>query len=130
MGNYHPEDTSGSGAGVEPLVRLWLLRLLVGAEAFEKSFRNKTHRYSEEELICSLAEVFDIDMEACRTEDDDIDCKEALRRLHRLYLTTENTLKDATAPECLAGERRTPVGAGRAVCNGLPHPGICRSHPH
>ena len=103
MGNYHPEDTNGSGAGVEPLVRLWLLRLLVGAEAFEKSFRNKIHRYSEDELICSLAEVFDIDMESCRTEEDDIDCREALRRLHRLYVTTENKLKDATAPECLAG---------------------------
>ena len=101
MGNYHPEHTSG--AGEEPLVRLWLLRLLVGAEAFEKSFRNRTHRYSEEELVCSLAEVFDIDIEACRTEDDDIDCKEALRRLHRLYVTTENKLRDATATECLAG---------------------------
>ena len=103
MGNYHPEDTNGPGSGEEPLVRLWLLRLLVGVEAFEKSFRNKIHRYSEDELIYSLAEIFGIDTDSCRTEDDDIDGKEVSKRLHRLYATTENKLKDATAPACLAG---------------------------
>ena len=105
MGKYHSENNSGSGsgAGTEPLVRLWLLRLLVGVEAFKKGFRDRFHRHSEEELVYSLAEIFDIDMESCKTEDDDIDCKEVLKRLRRLYVTTEKELKDATAPECLAG---------------------------
>ncbi|MDE0512135.1 MAG: ATP-binding protein [Gammaproteobacteria bacterium] len=105
MGKYHSEDNSGSGSrpGADPLVQLWLLRLLVGVGTFKRSFRDRLHRYSEEELVYSLAEIFDIDMEACRTEDDDIDYKEVLKRLHRLYVNTEKKLKDATAPECLFG---------------------------
>ena len=50
MGKYHSENNSGSGsgAGVEPLVRLWLLRLLVGVEAFKRGFRDRYHRCSED----------------------------------------------------------------------------------
>ena len=101
MGKYHSEDNSGTVE--EPLVRLWLLRLLVGVEAFKKGIRDRLHRYSEEELVCSLAEIFDIDMESCTTNDDDIDYKEVYKHLQRLYVATENKLKDATASKCLAG---------------------------
>ena len=105
MGKYHSEDNSGSGsgAGVESLVRLWLLRLLIRLETFRKHICETRRHYPDDELIYSLAEVFDIDMESCKKEDDDIDYKEVLKRLHGLYLTTEKKLKDATAPECLAG---------------------------
>ena len=105
MGKYHSENNSGSGsgAGVEPLVQLWLLRLLIRLETFRKHIRETRRHYPDDELIYSLAEVFDIDLESCKKEDNDIDYKEVLKRLHRLYVTTENELKDATAPERLAG---------------------------
>ena len=105
MGKYHSENNSGSGsgAGVEPLVQLWLLRLLIRLETFRKHIRETRRHYPDDELIYSLAEVFDIDLESCKKEDNDIDYKEVLKRLHRLYVTTEKELKDATAPECLAG---------------------------
>lgn len=97
MGNYHPEDTNDSGAGVEPVVRLWLLRLLFRLNEFNGLFLLSR----DGELIYSLAEVFDIDMKSCKTEDDDIDYREVLRRLNRLCKDGEKTLKHATAPSCL-----------------------------
>ncbi len=103
MGKHQPQDKTGSPDGIEPLVQLWLLRLLIRLETFRKHIRETRRHCPDDELIYSLAEVFDIDLEACKKEDNDIDYKEVLKRLHRLYVTTEKELKDATAPERLAG---------------------------
>ena len=103
MGKYQPEDKTGSPDGIEPLVQLWLLRLLIRLEIFGKHVFETRRHYHNDELIYSLAEIFDIDVESCKTEGDDIDCKKVFKRLHRLYVTTEKKLKDATTPKCLAG---------------------------
>ncbi len=103
MGKHQPEDKAGSPDGVEPLVQLWLLRLLIRLEIFGKHVFETRRHYHNDELIYSLAEIFDIDVESCKTEGDDIDCKKVFKRLHRLYATTEKKLKDATTPKCLAG---------------------------
>ena len=105
MSNYHSENNSGSGsdAGAVPLVRLWLLRLLVRLGAFEKKYcRASSYRSRDEELVYSLAEIIDIDMEFCKTEDDDIDFKKLSRRLGNLYKDGEKSLKHAAAPRDLA----------------------------
>ena len=102
MSKYHSEDKADSLNGVEPLVRLWLLRLLIRLEIFKKHFCKMNRHYLDYELLCSLAEIFDIDMEYCKTEDEDLDYKEARNRFDKLYVTTEKKLKDASAPECLS----------------------------
>ena len=103
MGKYQPQHKTGSPDGTEPLVQLWLLRLLIRLEVFKKNFCKINRRYPDDELVYSLGEIFAIDVEDFRTEEDDIDYKEVFKRLDRLYATTEKKLKNATAPECLAG---------------------------
>ena len=103
MGKHQPQDKTGSPDKVEPLVQLWLLRLLIRLEVFKKNFCNMHRRFPDDELVYSLGEIFAIDVENFRTEEDDIDYKEVFKRLDRLYATTEKKLKNATAPECLAG---------------------------
>ena len=116
MGKKHSEGKSGSLNSVEPLVRLWMLRLLIRLGAFERIFRNKFSRCGEEEHIYALAEIFDIDMESCKTEDDDIDYKEMLKRLVSLYKKSEKSLKHATASRYLAGNvKRLSTLAGMSA---------------
>ena len=103
MGKYQPQHKTGSPDGIEPLVQLWLLRLLIRLEVFKKNFCKINRRYPDDELVYSLGEIFAIDVEDFRTEEDDIDYKEVFKRLDRLYATTEKKLKNVTAPECLAG---------------------------
>ena len=100
MGKHQPEDKAGCPDEVEPLVKLWLLRLLNRPEGMGK--RSYSHCL-EDQLIYSLAEIFDIDIESCTTENDEINGREFLKHIRRLYVTTEKKLKDATVPECLAG---------------------------
>ncbi len=96
--SIHPsDDKTGPLIEVEPLVRLWLLRLLNRLKTFKNNFL-----IYEDDLTYSLAEIFDIDMEYCKKEDDDIDHKEVLKRLDRLFKYGEKTLKHATASRCLA----------------------------
>lgn len=102
MSTYHSEDKAGSLDVVESLVRLWLLRLLIRLEISKEHFYMSHRRNPDDELLYSLAEIFDIDMEDCKTEDDDIDYKEAFKRFDKLYATAEKKLKDAPAPECLS----------------------------
>ena len=103
MGKYQSEDKAGPPDGVEPLVQLWLLRLLIRLGTFKKSFCKMHSHFHDDELVYSLGEIFAIDVDGFRTEEDDIDYKEVFKRLDRLYATTEKKLKNATAPECLAG---------------------------
>ena len=102
MSKFPSQDESVTQDSMEPLVQLWLLRLLIRLGLFKKHFCNNRSRYSEDELIYSLSEIFAIDMEYCKTEDDDIDYKKVLKHLDKLYINTEKTQKHATAPMCLA----------------------------
>ena len=106
MSKFHSQDESVTQDNMEPLVQLWLLRLLIRLGAFKKHFCNNRSRYSDDELVFSLADIFVIDMEYYKTEDDDIDYNEALKRLDKLYVSAEKKLKLATAPKCLAGNVR------------------------
>ena len=106
MSKFHSQDESVTQDSMEPLVQLWLLRLLIRLGAFKKHFCNNRGRYSDDELAFSLADIFAIDMERYKTEDDDIDYKEALKRLDKLYVSAEKKLNLATAPKCLAGNVR------------------------
>ena len=103
MSKFPPQDESVTQ---EPLVQLWLLRLLIRLGAFRKHFCNNRSRHSDDELAFSLADIFAIDMEHYKTEDDDIDYREALKRLDRLYVSAEKKLNHATAPKRLAGNVR------------------------
>ena len=102
MSKFHSQDELVTQDSMEPLVQLWLLRLLIRLESFRKSYCKMHRHYSEDELIYSLADIFAIDMENCKTEDDDIDYKVVLKHLDKLYINTEKTQKHATAPMCLA----------------------------
>ena len=97
-----PEYKTRFSTGVESLLRLWLLRLLVRPHMFNRCRSS----YRDEELIYSLAEIFDIDMESCKTKDDDIDDKKVLKRLDKLY---ENT------------EKNWPPGAWPGTSNAFQH---------
>ena len=111
-----PEYKIRFSTGVESLIRLWLLRLLVRLHAFNRCRSS----YRDEELIYSLGEIFDIDMESCKTKDDDIDDKKVLKRLDKLYENTEKKLKPATAPRCLARNvERLSTLAGLSVTDCL-----------
>ena len=106
MSKFHSQDESVTQDSMELLVQLWLLRLLIQLGLFKKHYCNNRSRYSDDELIFSLAEIFAIDMEPCMVEDDDIDYKEVLKRLDKLYVTAEKKSKLATTPKCLAGNVR------------------------
>ena len=85
---------------IPSLLRLWLLRLLVPLGGYKKLLRE---RYSSDDLLNSLAEIFDIDMEDYETEDDEIDQKELLKHIEKLYLSVkaDKTLRPDRAPEYL-----------------------------
>ena len=106
MSKFHSQNESVTQDTTEPLVQLWLLRLLIRLGAFRKHFCNNRSRYSDDELAFSLADIFAIDMEHYKTEDDDIDYKEVFKRLDKLYVSAEKKLNLATAPKCLAGNVR------------------------
>ncbi|MDE0512154.1 MAG: ATP-binding protein [Gammaproteobacteria bacterium] len=106
MSKFHSQNESVTQDSMEPLVQLWLLRLLIRLGAFRKHFCNNRSRYSDDELAFSLADIFAIDMEHYKTEDDDIDYKEVFKRLDKLYVSAEKKLNLAAAPKCLAGNVR------------------------
>ena len=92
MSKSHSQDESVTQDNMEPLVQLWLLRLLIRLDLFKKHYCNNRSRYSDDELVFSLADIFAMDMEYYKTEDDDIDYKEALRRLDKLYVSAEKNV--------------------------------------
>ena len=106
MSKYSSQDESVIQDSMEPLVQLWLLRLLSRLGLFKKHFCNNRSRHSDDDLAFSLADIFAIDMEHYKTEDDDIDCKEMSKRFDKLYVGAEKNLNLATAPKCLAGNVR------------------------
>ena len=106
MSKFHSQHESVTQDSMEPLVQLWLLRLLIRRGLFKKHYCNNRSHYSDDELVFSLADTFAIDMESCMLEDDDIDYKEVLKRLEKLYVNAEKKSKLATTPKCLAGNVR------------------------
>lgn len=130
MSKFHSQDESVTQDTTEPLVQLWLLRLLIRLGAFRKHFCNNHSRYSDDELAFSLADIFAIDMEHYKTEDDDINYKEVLKRLDKLYVSAEKKIQPRHSPQVPGRQRPTPFSACRVVCDGLPHSGIRRSYPH
>ena len=89
---------------VEPLVRLWLLRLLVplgvGKNCFGK--RGKYHHETGDDISHSLAGIFDTGNEWYTKSNNMIDPNKALNCLYKLYKTEEKKLKKAKSPRLLA----------------------------
>ena len=106
MSKYHSQVESVTQDSMEPLVQLWLLRLLIRLGVFKKHFCNNRSLFSDDDLAFSLADIFAIDMEHYKTEDDEIDYKEVLKCLDKLYVSAEKKLNIATAPKCLADNVR------------------------
>ena len=97
-------DKTGNSARVEPLVRLWLLRLLVPLGAGKICFSQRG-RYCEigDDFSHPFAEIFDTDNEWYTKSNHRIDSKKAFNCLYKLYKTEEKTLRKAKAPGLLAG---------------------------
>ena len=90
---------------VEPLVRLWLLRLLVTMGIGKNCF-NQRDRYDYvpgEDFPHSLAQIFDTGNGWYTKSHNRINPKKALNCLHKLYVTEEKNLSKARAPRILAG---------------------------
>ena len=90
---------------VEPLVRLWLLRLLV-LMGLGKNCFNQRDRYDYvpgEDFPHSLAQIFDTGNGWYTKSHNRINPKKVLNCLHKLYVTEEKNLSKARAPRILAG---------------------------
>ena len=89
---------------VEPLVRLWLLRLLVPMGVGKNSFSTgcKFDYELGEYFFHSLAEAFDTKNEWYTKSNNRIDPKKAYNCLHKLYVAEEKNPGKAKAPRILA----------------------------
>ena len=97
-------DKTGNSASVEPLVRLWLLRLLVPLGVGKDCFNERSRGYYEigEELFHFLAGVLDTGNQWYTKSNNRIVPKKALGCLYKLYKTEEKNLRKAKAPRLLA----------------------------
>ena len=104
MRRAHSSNNSWYPVNVEPLVRRWLLRLLVPMGAGENCF-NQRDRYEympSEDFAHTLAQIFDAGNKWYTKSHNRINQKKALNCLHKLYATEEKHLSKARAPRLLA----------------------------
>ena len=89
---------------VEPLVRLWLLRLLVPMGVGKHTFseRSKYDYEHGESLFHFLADIFDTENEWYTKSNNRINPNKALHCLHKLYVAEEKKPRKAKAPRILA----------------------------
>ena len=97
-------------AGTSPLVQLWLLRLLIHLGRYEKFFSYSRHIYISDRFSDAtddpfdfLMEIFNIDMQRCKTANNEIDSQKVLKCLRSLYETAEKQSEKTRPPEPLAG---------------------------
>ena len=95
---------TGNSARVEPLVRLWLLRLLIPLGVGKNCFnlQGKFDYVIGVDFSHFLAEIFDTGNEWYTKSNNRINPKKALGCLYKLYKTEEKTLRKAKAPRVLA----------------------------
>ena len=98
-------DTTGNSTGVEPIVRLWLLRLLVPLGTGKKIFSDfSDYEFGNGKNIShALAEIFDSKDEWPKKSNGRIYPKKALKCLHKLYVTEEKILRNIKVPKLLVG---------------------------
>ena len=82
-----------------PIVRLWLLRMLVPLGAHSKiMWRN----YLDTEVVVTIARALELEHWIEQEENDAFDRKSALRELTKLHRAAEKELKNARVSDCLA----------------------------
>ena len=106
MSKFHSQNEVISRDGMEPLVQLWLLRLLIRLGLFKKHLCSNRSRYDHDEMAFSLMDIFAIDMERYQRAGEDIDYKKVLKRFGKLYVSAEKKSNLVTAPKCLADNVR------------------------
>ena len=105
MNKCHLQEEAVSQESMEPVVQLWLLRLLVRLGIFRKYLCDNHSFFSEDELIVSLADMFAIDMQDYKVEDD-IDFRRVLKRLEKLHVSAEKKSRHVAIPRCVADNVR------------------------
>ena len=106
---------------VEPLVRRWLLRLLVPMGAGKNCFKQRDlfDNVPGEDFPHTLAQIFDTGNAWYAKSDNRISPKKVFNSLHKLYVTEEKNPEKAKAPRLLAAnvERLSNVaGLSPADC--------------
>ena len=81
-----------------PIVRLWLLRLLVPLGAHSKIIGRDSLDYGGE----TIARALELEHWIAQEENDQFDRKSALRELSKLHRVAEKELKNARVSDCLA----------------------------
>jgi len=81
-----------------PIVRLWLLRMLVPLGAHSKIIGRDSIDYRGE----TIAQALELEHWIEQIENKEFDRKSALRELSKLHRDAEKELKNAKAPDCLA----------------------------
>ena len=89
---------------IDPLIQLWLLRILVPLEAHKKVF---SRRYGycvglADDSFEYLMDNFNVDPNDYKTVDEEIDHQKGLKCLHKLYESAEKKFNITTVPECLS----------------------------
>ena len=82
-----------------PIVRLWLLRLLVPLGAHSKIMGRN---YLDTEVVVTIARALELEHWIEQEENDAFDRKSALRELSKLHRAAEKELKNARVSDCLA----------------------------
>ena len=104
MRRAHSFNKTWDTTRVEPLVRLWLLRLLVPMAVGKHTFseRSKYDYELGESHFRFIAEIFDTENEWYTKSNNRINPKKALNCLHKLYVAEEKNPGKAKAPRLLA----------------------------
>ena len=82
-----------------PIVRLWLLRMLVPLGAHSK-IMGRNYLYTE--MVETIARALELEHWIEQEENNEFDRKSALKELTKLHRAAEKELKNAKAPDCLA----------------------------
>ena len=115
MDFYPSENQTGLPTVAEPLVKLWVLRLLIPLRGFRKRFARSDRHVDpkfefhnlEQDFFQSLDLTFNIDPEDYLTTGDgegdrEIHIPTLFECLYKAYKSGEKTLRDAKATGCLA----------------------------
>ena len=104
MGKQNSFATKFNSPEVEPIVRLWLLRLLVPMGLAKECFtEGQRYRRVDEDHINSLAALFDTENRWFTETKDKLYPEKALEDLMRLHKLAEKNLGEASVPKVLAG---------------------------
>ncbi len=100
MGKQNSFDNTFNSPKIEPLVRLWLLRLLVPMGVARECFVER--QCLDEDYIDSLVAIFDTGNKWSTNAEDGVCPKNALNNLRQIYHREAKKLGKAKAPRLLA----------------------------